>query len=98
MACFRLREYEIAVEHLKTASLMSSSRSSNLLVHYYLGRGFEALGCQDQAKKAFRIMGRFRKGLDELNKHFGGWSKSYPEVQLVQNDIINIEQLLSNVK
>lgn len=89
---YRLGEYEAAIECLKA----ESSRSiTSIMVHYYLGRSFEQLGYQKQADEAFKAMRRFGKGLKELKTVIGCWSKDYSETQLLQEDILNMEKLLS---
>ena len=91
--CYRLEEYEDAVKAFKTAILDRLPDEQNLLAYYYLGCSLEKLERIDEAEKAYDDMERYIRGLDKLKQIYQPWSQKYPEIQLMQEDIEDIEEL-----
>jgi tetratricopeptide (TPR) repeat protein len=92
--CYQLEEYEDAVKAFKAAILGRLPDEQKLLAYYYLGCSLEKMGRDDEANKAFDDMERYARGLDKLKQIYRPWSQDYPEIQLMQKDIVDIEELM----
>jgi tetratricopeptide (TPR) repeat protein len=64
-ACFRIRQYDEAIEYFSQAlhGKKLPSQQISLLAHYYLARSLEAVGKGAEAQESYAAMRRFRKGL-----------------------------------